>query len=77
MPRVHCEGGPVFVEGRVTRAARNALEEAGFDLRHMPNNYGASFGRNHLISINARGQFRGASDPRRDGGIAAYSTVQS
>src|SRR5262249_2594705 len=25
MPRVHCEGGPVFVEGRVGRAAREAL----------------------------------------------------
>jgi gamma-glutamyltranspeptidase/glutathione hydrolase len=72
-PRVHCEGGPVFVEGRIQRAAREALREAGFDLREMPNNYGASFGRNQLIVIEGRGRFRGASDPRRDGGIAAYS----
>ncbi len=72
--RVHCEGGPVFVEGRVSRAARQALEDAGFDLRVMPTNYGAGFGRNQVISIDARGQFRGASDPRRDGGIAAYSS---
>jgi gamma-glutamyltranspeptidase/glutathione hydrolase len=72
--RVHCEGGPVFVEGRVSRAGRRALAEAGFDLRLQPTNYGASFGRNQVISIDARGQFRGASDPRRDGGIAAYSS---
>src|SRR5579859_5344360 len=59
-PRVHCEGGPVFVEGRVRRAAREALMEAGFDLRFQPTNYSPSFGRNQVISIDARGQFRGA-----------------
>jgi gamma-glutamyltranspeptidase/glutathione hydrolase len=72
-PRVHCEGGPVFVEGRVSRAGREALSEAGFDLRLMPMNYVPGFGRNQVIGIDARGQFRGASDPRRDGGLAAYS----
>ena len=75
-PRVHCEGGPVFVEGRVSRAGREALAEAGFDLRLMPTNYAPGFGRNQVISIDARGQFRGASDPRRDGGMAAYSEQQ-
>jgi gamma-glutamyltranspeptidase / glutathione hydrolase len=74
-PRVHCEGGPVFVEGRVSSKARSALAEAGFDLRPMPMNYVPGFGRNQVIGIDARGQFRGASDPRRDGGTAAYSTV--
>jgi gamma-glutamyltranspeptidase/glutathione hydrolase len=73
-PRVHCEGGPVFVEGRVGRHGREALAEAGFDLRLMPTNYVPGFGRNQAISIDARGQFRGASDPRRDGGMAAYSS---
>ena len=73
-PRVHCEGGPVFVEGRVSRPARLALAEAGFDLRLVPTNYLPGFGRNQIISIDGRGEFRGASDPRRDGGIAAYSS---
>jgi gamma-glutamyltranspeptidase/glutathione hydrolase len=72
-PRVHCEGGPVFVEGRVSRAGKQALADAGFDLRLMPTNYVPGFGRNQLIRIDEHGQFRGASDPRRDGGIAAYS----
>ncbi len=72
-PRVHCEGGPVFVEGRVSRRGREALAEAGFDLRLMPTNYVPGFGRNQVIAIDARGRFRGASDPRRDGGVAAYS----
>jgi gamma-glutamyltranspeptidase/glutathione hydrolase len=71
-PRVHCEGGPVFVEGRIGRAARQALSEAGFDLRLMPSNYAPGFGRNQLICIDDQGAFRGASDPRRDGGVAAY-----
>jgi gamma-glutamyltranspeptidase/glutathione hydrolase len=72
--RVHCEGGPVFVEGRVSRRSREALAQAGFDLRLMPANYVPGFGRNQVISIAADGAFRGASDPRRDGGIAAYSS---
>jgi gamma-glutamyltranspeptidase/glutathione hydrolase len=71
--RVHCEGGPVFVEGRVSRQGREALAEAGFDLRLMPTNYAPGMGRNQVISIDAHGRFRGASDPRRDGGAAAYS----
>jgi gamma-glutamyltranspeptidase/glutathione hydrolase len=72
-PRVHCEGGPVFVEGRVSRQGREALAEAGFDLRLMPTNYAPGMGRNQVISIDAHGRFRGASDPRRDGGAAVYS----
>jgi gamma-glutamyltranspeptidase/glutathione hydrolase len=72
-PRVHCEGGPVFVEGRITRGTRQALAAAGFDLLPQSGNYVASFGRNQLIVVDSRGHFRGASDPRRDGGIAAYS----
>jgi gamma-glutamyltranspeptidase / glutathione hydrolase len=72
-PRVHCEGGPVFVEARISQATRAALRDAGMDLREMPQNYAAAFGRNQLIAIDADGSFRGASDPRRDGGVAAVS----
>ncbi|MCA1647014.1 MAG: gamma-glutamyltransferase [Chloroflexi bacterium] len=72
-PRVHCEGGPVFVEGRVSQAAQQALRDAGFDVRPTPGNYVPSMGRNQLVVIRRDGQFEGASDPRRDGGVAAYS----
>jgi gamma-glutamyltranspeptidase/glutathione hydrolase len=72
-PRVHCEGGPVFTEARISQQTLAALREAGFDLRLNPQNYAAGFGRNQLIAIDANGDFRGASDPRRDGGVAAYS----
>jgi gamma-glutamyltranspeptidase/glutathione hydrolase len=72
-PRIHCEGGPVFVEGRVSQAAQQALREAGFDVRPTPGNYVPSMGRNQLVVIDQDGRFEGASDPRRDGGIAAYS----
>jgi gamma-glutamyltranspeptidase len=40
----------------------------------MPQNYAAGFGRNQLITIDTSGLFQGASDPRRDGGVAAYSS---
>jgi gamma-glutamyltranspeptidase/glutathione hydrolase len=72
-PRVHCEGGPVFTEARISQVTHRALTAAGFDLRPMPQNYAAGFGRNQLITIDADGTFRGASDPRRDGGVAAVS----
>jgi gamma-glutamyltranspeptidase/glutathione hydrolase len=73
-PRVHCEGGPVFTEARISQATLDALRAAGFDLRRMPQNYAAGFGRNQLIAIDAHGNLKGASDPRRDGGVAAYSS---
>jgi gamma-glutamyltranspeptidase/glutathione hydrolase len=72
-PRVHSEGGPVFVEGRIAQAARSALQASGFEVRSLPGNYVASLGRNQLIVIEADGRFTGASDPRRDGGVAAYA----
>jgi len=73
LPRVHCEGGPVFVEGRVSQTAQDALREAGFDARPFAGNYVTSTGRNQLIIVEPDGTFRGASDPRRDGGMAVYS----
>ena len=73
MPRVHCEGGPVFVEGRVSQSAQAALAQAGFEVRPFHGNYIPSCGRNQLIAIEPDGSFVGASDPRRDGGVAAYS----
>jgi gamma-glutamyltranspeptidase/glutathione hydrolase len=72
-PRVHCEGGPVFLEGRVSQAARAALAAAGFELRPLPANYAPKAGRNQLIVVEPDGRAVGASDPRRDGGVAAYS----
>ena len=72
-PRVHCEGGPVFVEGRISQAAQAALRARGLDVRPFPGNYVSSTGRNQLIAIAPGGSFTGASDPRRDGGVAVYS----
>jgi gamma-glutamyltranspeptidase/glutathione hydrolase len=72
-PRVHCEGGPVFVEGRIGRAAQAALRARGFEVRAFPGNYVSSTGRNQLIVVGPDGSLTGASDPRRDGGVAAHS----
>jgi len=67
--RVHCEDGPVFVEGRLGEAAQAALREAGFEVRQFPGNYVPKSGRNQLIVIDREG-ITGASDPntRRWGG---------
>ncbi len=65
--------GLALTEARISQATHEALSEAGFDLRPIPQNYAAGFGRNQLISIGVGGSFSGASDPRRDGGVAAYS----
>jgi gamma-glutamyltranspeptidase / glutathione hydrolase len=72
-PRVHCEGGPVFVESRIGRAVRAALAEAGFEVQTFPGNYVAKTGRTQLIAVDRDGRLTGASDPRRDGGVAAYA----
>lgn len=72
-PRVHAEGGPVFVEGRIGRAAQDALRARGFDVRVFPGNYVSSTGRNQLIVVGPDGAMTGASDPRRDGGVALAS----
>jgi gamma-glutamyltranspeptidase/glutathione hydrolase len=73
-PRIHAEGGPTFVEGRISQATRQALSDHGFDVRPLTGNYVPGFGRNQLIVIAPDGTFGGASDPRRDGGVAAYSS---
>lgn len=72
-PRIHCEGGPVFAEGRVSQAGIEAMRMRGLDVRPLTGNYVPSMGRSQLIVIDADGAFVGASDPRRDGGVAAYS----
>ena len=67
------KGSQVFVEGRIGRAAQDALRARGFDVRAFPGNYVSSTGRNQLIVVGPDGAMSGASDPRRDGGVALAS----
>jgi gamma-glutamyltranspeptidase/glutathione hydrolase len=75
LPRVHTEGGAVLVEGRVPQAAADMLAGEGFTIERLTENYAPLLGRNQLIVLSPDGSFEGASDPRRDGGIAAYSAA--
>jgi gamma-glutamyltranspeptidase/glutathione hydrolase len=75
LPRIHTEGGVVMVEGRVPQSAADLLAAEGFTVERLTENYAPLLGRNQLIVISPAGSFEGASDPRRDGGIAAYSSA--
>lgn len=71
--RVHCEGGPVTLEARCLPSVAAELGRRGHELRLRPKAYDTLQGRVQLIRILADGTFQGASDPRRDGGVAAYA----
>jgi gamma-glutamyltranspeptidase/glutathione hydrolase len=75
LPRIHTEGGAVLVEGRIPQAAADLLAAEGFAVEHLTENYAPLLGRNQLIVFSPDGSFEGGSDPRRDGGIAAYSAT--
>lgn len=70
-PRVHCEGGPLMVETRLPSSTLQALEASGHVLKRRPFAYDSLQGRVQLI-VRDGADWYGASDPRRDGGIAAY-----
>lgn len=67
-PRVHHEGDGVDVEGGVPRAAIEALEADGFDLR-LWSEANLYFGGVSAVGITERG-LEAAGDPRRGGGAA-------
>ncbi|MDP2871985.1 MAG: gamma-glutamyltransferase [Bacillota bacterium] len=71
-PRVHCEGGPVSLETRFLRSTAAALAAAGHVIKHGAFGYDTLQGRVQLAAAaGGDGGWQGASDPRRDGGIAA------
>ena len=76
-PRVHCEGEPVSLESRILRSTVGALEEAGHRVVHGAIGYDTLQGRVQLAVAESHepggSTWQGASDPRRDGGIAVYA----
>jgi gamma-glutamyltranspeptidase/glutathione hydrolase len=71
-PRIHCEGGPVLLESRTPVATARDLAARGWPLRPRPFAYDSLQGRIQLVVATDDG-WVGASDPRRDGGVAAYA----
>lgn len=68
-PRIHCEGGPLFLEARTPTATARELAARGWVLHPRPFAYDTLQGRVQLIVRDGE-RWTGASDPRRDGGVA-------
>lgn len=71
-PRIHCEGQAVYCEARILTRAVEELRSRGHRVEHMSESYAPIMSRAQLIVRDEKG-LRGASDPRRDGGVAAVA----
>lgn len=70
-PRVDYQGeGVVQAENRITSDVLAGLRAAGFAAVRRPLSYDTYFAKVQLLSRLEGGEWRGASDPRGDGGIA-------
>jgi len=76
-PRLHSEGEPVALESRILRSTASSLVKAGLEVQHGAIGYDTLQGRVQLATAEHSDSndtiWQGASDPRRDGGIAVYA----
>jgi gamma-glutamyltranspeptidase/glutathione hydrolase len=68
-PRVHCEGGPLLLETRTSQTVARDLAGRGWMIQERPFAYDPLQGRVQVIMRDGE-RWVGASDPRRDGGVA-------
>ncbi len=68
-PRFHSEGTPLFCEHRIPRSTIRELQTQGINVERSPYSYHSSFGRVQCITCDGE-KYRGASDPRGEGGTA-------
>lgn len=71
-PRIDCQGEVVEIEGRIPERVARGLRERGAIVHRRPYNYDSYFAQVQLIARTADGSLRGASDPRRDGGVELF-----
>jgi gamma-glutamyltranspeptidase len=69
-PRVDFQGDIVQTEARIPLAVTSRLEKIGYRVNRRTLNYDSYFARPQVIAADGHGHFRGASDPRKDGGTA-------
>src|SRR5437660_636462 len=69
-PRVDCQGEVVQVEGRIPLAVSRGLEARGYKVNRRTLSYDSYFARPQVIAGEKDGFLHGASDPRKDGGMA-------
>ena len=72
-PRVHCEGGHLFLEARFRGDVAAELEGLGHDIRRDPFPLNPIMARVQAAIRKSDGSFEGGSDPRAGGGGVAYS----
>ena len=72
-PRVHCEGGPLFLEARFRGDVAAELEVLGHQIRRDPFPLNPIMARVQAAIKRSDGSFEGGSDPRAGGGGVAYS----
>jgi gamma-glutamyltranspeptidase/glutathione hydrolase len=69
-PRVDFQGDVVQTEARIPVVVTSGLEKLGYTVNRRTLNYDSYFARPQVIAADGQGRFRGASDPRKDGGTA-------
>jgi gamma-glutamyltranspeptidase / glutathione hydrolase len=69
-PRLDFQGETVQAEQRLTTDILDAVRNAGYEVNRRPLSYDGYFSRVQLIEARPGGTLEGASDPRKDGGIA-------
>jgi gamma-glutamyltranspeptidase/glutathione hydrolase len=70
-PRVDFQGEVLEAEARVPQETLVAVERLGYRVNRRAHNYDGYFARPQLIVLDPEtGILRGASDPRKDGGVA-------
>jgi gamma-glutamyltranspeptidase/glutathione hydrolase len=69
-PRIDYQGDVVQTEARVPRAVCEGLERRGYRVNRRTLNYDSYFARPQVIVAEPDGYMSGASDPRKDGGVA-------
>lgn len=69
-PRIDFQGDVVQTEGRIPAVVRQGLEAFGYRVNRRVLNYDSYFSRPQVIALGPHGALEGASDPRKDGGVA-------
>jgi gamma-glutamyltranspeptidase/glutathione hydrolase len=69
-PRVDFQGDVVQAEGRIPQTVCDGLRKLGYSVNRRVLNYDSYFSRPQVIVAAEDGHLHGASDPRKDGGVA-------
>ena len=68
--RIDFQGETIQAEQRIPAAILDALAASGYPVVRRPFSYDSYFSRVQVIRVGADGSLAGASDPRKDGGMA-------